>query len=210
MATTILSWNGETDQFSMVTQVNSPPPGLCCRYSMDTGAFSGNFSIMFSGLGSVYPPGDPFPAFFLTIPIQVGLDNDGIPYDDHASACLFDSACYSSDSGYPLQHTFLMQIPYFMASQPQPIIVPVGLTTSVIAWPYETLYESFATTASARVIVDFGDLVLKDRFGDDITSEISFTVTPPPGIPTPEPGSFLFAGAGLLALALRRILRPIS
>jgi len=197
-AGTILSWNGTTDQFTMTTQVTSPPPGVCC-INYASGSFSGTFSLEFSGLGSIYPPGTPFPGFFLTIPVDFSLFNDGIPYDDGASACVF-TLCYSSDTGYPFQHTYLLQYAFLLASD-QPFLVDLSLTTSTIAQAYQSELVNFATMASATITVDFGDLVLKDLSGNDVTSEVSFTVTPS----IPEPGSFVLAGAGLLALTFRRI-----
>jgi len=92
MATTVLSWDAATDQVSLATEVNSGP-----TYATDSGAFSGTFTILFTGLGSIYPPGDPDPAFFLTIPIDFSFNTDGIPYDDSGSACLVGAICSTSD-----------------------------------------------------------------------------------------------------------------
>ncbi len=190
-ATTVLNYDWQTEQLSLSSQVNS---GL--TYASQGGTFSGTFSILFSGLGSIDTP-----VFFLTIPVDYSLFTD-YPQLAAGSACL-GVTCYSSTYGIT-SYTYLIQ-DYEAASSLEPLLLPISLTTSVIAQYHDACCGfGFSTDASATVTVDFGNLVLKDAFGNNITNLVSFTVTPP-GSLSPEPSSFLLAGAGLLALAIRRI-----
>lgn len=196
MATAVYDW--QTEQLSLTTQVNS---GLTYRTSSDS--FSGTFSINFSGLGSIYTP-----AFFLTIPVDISLSNDAFTFN-FASACV-EGACYSTDSTATTNLQYIYLIQYVeTSSRLEPLLVPISLATSAVAEYHESEILPFPTTASATVTVDFGDLVLKDALGNNITSLVSFTVTPP-GSLSPEPSSFVLAGAGILALAIRRIRRPFA
>jgi hypothetical protein len=198
-ATTVLSYDWQTDQLTLSTQVNSGP-----TYNTDSGSFSGTFSINFSGLGSIDSP-----VFFLTIPVDFTLFNDGFGFN-YGTACLVGAICYNSSVLGTSEDTFLIQYPDSTASSLEPVLVPISLTTSAGAQYHESEVEPFPTSASAAVTVDFGGLVLTDAAGDNITDLVSFSVITPAGIPTPEPGSFVLAGAGFLALAVRRIRRPFA
>ncbi len=198
-ATAQVTWNGTTDQLSLGTLVNSGP-----TYETGSGAFSGTFSIDFSGLGSIDSP-----VFNVTIPVDFSLYSE-VPglYLDVGAACL-GTLCVNnySERGATIEETFQIEYPGNAASDLEPLLVPISLTTSAMAESYwDEVVGTFPTSASAAVTVDFGDLVLTDAFGNNVTSEVSFTVTPP----IPEPGSFVLAGVGLLALAVRRIRRPFA
>lgn len=206
-ASTYLDWSD--NQLTLTTQVTSPIAPPCCGIAMDSGSFSGTFTLSFSGLDSIYPPGDPFPIFFLTIPVDFSEYTD-YPQLAGGTACLVSAVCYSSQAGYPYQQTYLIQYPDMNATGLEPLSVPISLTTSAEAEYHDPCCgPGIQTTGGATVTVDFRDLVLKDAFGNDITSLVSFSVTPPVGL-TPEPGGFVLAGAGLLALTLRRVSRHFA
>lgn len=197
-----VAW-GSAFTFTTTVQSDACPPAIFCEKTVSA---AGTFLISFSGLELVYPPGFPYQVFTLKIPVTESVSGQ-LGYA--GSDVYVNGRGFGGD--HPASNAFDLEYAHIDLSAMQPFLVTINVTEHARAETFDKRFMGgsyFPTQATASATVNFDQLRILDVRDNDVTGEVTFSVTQESAIPEPATPLLVLAGALVFRRWARRFRRP--